>query len=236
VNIPLGELAKRTHELPPLAQVIPVAADRCLFEQTAAELARLGRRCIHVPAYTCCSPHSPRYGRLWRPNAYLERIALQCAPGRALDLGCGTGRDTVYLAAQGWFVTGVDHLPDAIERGRARARVSGVAENRIEWVVSDAAAYVSSHTGRFDLIAMIRFLDIGVLRALPRLLNSGGSVICVMFAGKAPDAGRASRGGRPEIGASTLRSLLGGWIIRELAHDADERGREVIQLHATSAE
>ena len=49
-----------------------------------------------------------------------------------------------------------------------------MAENRIEWVASDAAKYVSSQTGRFDLIAMIRFLDPGVLRDLSRVLNPGG--------------------------------------------------------------
>jgi SAM-dependent methyltransferase len=35
------------------------------------------------------------------------------APGNALDIGCGGGRDAIYLAGQGWTVTGVDVVPRA---------------------------------------------------------------------------------------------------------------------------
>ena len=47
-------------------------------------------------------------------------------PGRALDVGCGTGRDACYLAGRGWQVTGVDIVAAAIGRARRRAAASGV--------------------------------------------------------------------------------------------------------------
>jgi len=53
-----------------------------------------------------------------------EIVALAEAlpPGRALDLGCGTGTSARYLAARGWQVTGIDFIPAAIHRARKLAR------------------------------------------------------------------------------------------------------------------
>jgi SAM-dependent methyltransferase len=48
-------------------------------------------------------------------------------PGRALDLGCGTGTNSIYLAQQGFTVVGVDFSGKAIELARRKARQAGVA-------------------------------------------------------------------------------------------------------------
>jgi SAM-dependent methyltransferase len=56
-------------------------------------------------------------------------------PGRALDVGCGTGRDAVYLAGRGWEVTAVDLVPRALEKARERAAGEGV---EVRWVTGDA--------------------------------------------------------------------------------------------------
>ena len=58
------------------------------------------------------------------------------APGRALDLGCGTGTHAVYMASHGWQVTGIDGVERALRRGRERATASGVT---IEWLVGDVS-------------------------------------------------------------------------------------------------
>ena len=47
-------------------------------------------------------------------------------PGRALDLGCGTGTNALYLARHGWEVTGVDFSPLAIEAAKGKAEGSGL--------------------------------------------------------------------------------------------------------------
>lgn len=68
----------------------------------------------------------------WRP--LLEGPdALQ--PGRALDIGCGSGRDAVHLAGRGWQVTGVEVVDKALDRARRRA-----AQERVEvqWITGDA--------------------------------------------------------------------------------------------------
>lgn len=56
-------------------------------------------------------------------------------PGRALDIGCGTGMQAVYLAQQGWTVTGLDVVPRALARARGRAQAAGV---EVQWVKGDA--------------------------------------------------------------------------------------------------
>ena len=47
-------------------------------------------------------------------------------PGRALDLGCGMGTKSVYMATHGWDVTGVDFVPRALKEARRRAQAAGV--------------------------------------------------------------------------------------------------------------
>lgn len=53
-------------------------------------------------------------------------------PGRALDLGCGTGTETIYLAKHGWDVTGVDMVPRALSIARGRASEAGVSPRFVE--------------------------------------------------------------------------------------------------------
>jgi len=47
--------------------------------------------------------------------------------GRALDIGCGTGDTSIYLARHGWDVTGVDFVEKALGRARAKGRAAGVS-------------------------------------------------------------------------------------------------------------
>ncbi|MBX9788862.1 MAG: class I SAM-dependent methyltransferase, partial [Pirellulales bacterium] len=59
------------------------------------------------------------------------------APCRALDIGCGTGTNSVWLAQQGFEVTGVDVAPLAIERAGQRA---ADAEVRVSFLATDVLA------------------------------------------------------------------------------------------------
>lgn len=63
------------------------------------------------------------------PSKELERILDQrgIKPGRALELGCGTGTNAVFLAGRGFDVTAIDLSPLAIEQAQARARQAGVS-------------------------------------------------------------------------------------------------------------
>ncbi len=90
---------------------------------------------------------------LWtaQPNRFLAEDAADLSPGRALDLGCGEGRNAVWLAERGWAVTGVDFSDVGL------AKAAGLAAERkvsIEWVQADVREYVPE-PGAFDLVAVL---------------------------------------------------------------------------------
>jgi len=49
--------------------------------------------------------------------------------GTALDLGCGTGDNSIYLAKHGWQVTGVDYVAKAVDKARAKAAANNAVVN-----------------------------------------------------------------------------------------------------------
>lgn len=57
------------------------------------------------------------------------------SPDRALDIGCGTGTQAVYLARHGWQVTAVENVDRALRRARARGEAAGVD---VDWRRHDA--------------------------------------------------------------------------------------------------
>jgi SAM-dependent methyltransferase len=81
-------------------------------------------------------------------------------PGRALDLGCGTGAPSVYLALHGWEVTGVDIVGRALAQARARAQAAGVSLHLLQGDVARAAREVSRR-GPYRLL-----LDTGCYQGL----------------------------------------------------------------------
>ncbi|AQZ62802.1 Methyltransferase [[Actinomadura] parvosata subsp. kistnae] len=115
--------------------------------------------------------------------SYVERGLL--APGRALDLGCGPGRNAVFLASRGFEVDAVDLSPAAVTWGRERAQEAGV---RVRFVCGDAFT-APELAGPYDLV-----YDSGCLHHLPphrrvsyralleRVLAPGGHLGVTCFA------------------------------------------------------
>jgi SAM-dependent methyltransferase len=82
------------------------------------------------------------------------RVTPQSHP-RAVDLGCGTGANAIYLAKHGFAVVGVDFSPVALAKARTRATEAGV---ECRFVAADLTADLSGLDAPFDLI-----LDFGTL-------------------------------------------------------------------------
>lgn len=94
-----------------------------------------------------------RYGDepLWsgRPNEALVREVSGLPVGTVLDVGCGEGGDAIWLARQGWQVTGADISATALAQASVSAASASVTD-RVTWVEADLTSWEPD--GRFDLV------------------------------------------------------------------------------------
>ena len=81
-------------------------------------------------------------------------------PGPALDLGCGTGTNTIYMAQHGRQVIGLDFVPRAIARAKEKARQAGV-DGQTQFLVGDV-----SNLSQLGLPPCALALDIGCFHGL----------------------------------------------------------------------
>ncbi|GMR09211.1 MAG: hypothetical protein BMS9Abin28_0029 [Anaerolineae bacterium] len=77
-------------------------------------------------------------------------------PCRAIDLGCGTGRNALFLAQKGFDVTGVDFASSAIAKAKQKADVAGL---KAEFMVDDLTN-IRNVTGTFDFLVDAGVLDV----------------------------------------------------------------------------
>jgi SAM-dependent methyltransferase len=117
--------------------------------------------------------------RVWSaaPNAWVAAAIGAWFTGRALDLGAGEGRHSVWLAALGWQVTAVDFSATGIGRGRAGAEEVGV---EVDWVVADVRTWAPPAGVTFDLV-LVAYLHLSddVLARARDWLAPGGALVVV---------------------------------------------------------
>ena len=113
-----------------------------------------------LPRATSSDASRARWNRRWTeeraqpspaPSELLVAAVDGLAPGSALDLACGAGRNAVWLARRGWRVTAVDFSEAALRMARALASDEGVA---VEWIEADAVAWAPPARA-FDLVCVL---------------------------------------------------------------------------------
>jgi len=112
------------------------------------------------------------------PEVY--RFLERNPPGRALDLGCGTGTNVITLAENGWRATGVDFVPRPIRIAKRKIRRKGLG-NRADFFVGDALSR-DSYQGEYNLI-----LDIGCFH---NFSNDDGEIYAVNVSESLAEGGR----------------------------------------------
>ena len=126
-----------------------------------------------------------RYGGrelVWtaNPNRFLVAETRDLAPGRAIDLGCGEGRNAIWLAERGWQMVGVDFSEVGLQKARELADARSVS---VEWVAADLLEY-RPEPRAFDLV-LVFYLQVPagerqpILRAAVDAVAPGGTFLLV---------------------------------------------------------
>lgn len=168
------------------------------------------------------NPERDKWDERYRAGAYDERphpTALladwlaRLPRGTALDVACGAGRNSVFLAANGYAVTAVDISAVGVERGRRRASEAHLS---IDWLCADLdePGVPALPTTRYDLIVWVRYIQRALMPHLIARLAPGGVLLCEQhLATDAAVAGPNNPSFRLQPGelrasASGLRALL----------------------------
>ncbi len=132
------------------------------------------------------------------PEALLVQVAEMLAPGRALDLACGPGRNAIYLARLGWCVTAVDSSMAAIARLRERAEGLPI-ETRLADL--ERGEFLIEPHG-YDLICDFYYLQRSLFPEIREGVRPGGSVAAAIHLE-----------GSFAIGPGELRQEFAGWKV-----------------------
>ncbi|MDA2980075.1 MAG: methyltransferase domain-containing protein [Actinomycetota bacterium] len=149
------------------------------------------------------------------PNQFLPPLVDVLAVGSALDLACGEGRNAIWLAQQGWDVTGVDFSAVGIEKARQLA-----GDSTVNWIVGDATRFDADEG--FDLV-MIFYLHLdhesfeSAVVAAVKAVAEGGTLFGV---------GHAVRNATEGVGGPPYPEIL--WSIDEIGPML--HGLEIVEL------
>ena len=116
---------------------------------------------------------SGEYAARIHPSPLLAAWIGRLPRGRALDVACGSGRNALHLAANGYAVDAMDISGIALAKARERADAAGVA---VHWIETDLDRGDIARDA-YDVIVVARFLDRPLIPRLVDALRPGGHVV-----------------------------------------------------------
>jgi SAM-dependent methyltransferase len=181
---------------------------------------------VQREAYRYNQVFSSGTGFSTKPNALLVEATKDLRAGKALDLGMGQGRNAIYLAEQGWDVTGVDVAEVGLDQARARARELGL---KLTLVLQDANEFDYGRE-QWDLVAVIYFDPRPYAKKIYSALKPGGVVVVEGFHRDATKKIRIGAG--VVFDSGELRELFKGFeVLRyEEVEDVADWGLEKVRL------
>ena len=162
---------------------------------------------------------------LWSPSPCLSAWSDLLPPpaaGPVLDLACGSGRSSVWLAERGYRVTGIDWQEEALDLGRRLAASRGTA---CDFRRADLRDLSVVPAGPWSVVLNFRYLQRDLLARFAGWLKPGGLAVVRTFRDVPGYVGRPRRRHRLERG-ELLRSFPSGRfdiLVHEEGHDPDGR-------------
>lgn len=143
-------------------------------------------------------------GKEESPTILLVETVQSLAPGTAIDLACGAGRNALYLAECGWKVTAVDASDTAIRLVRQRAAARGL---HVHTRVADLTAPTFTlFPETVDLILVAYYLQRDLFAKIKASVRLRGLVVAIVHT---PEPGEAWSEKRARFGE--LREFFTGW-------------------------
>ncbi|RNL64906.1 class I SAM-dependent methyltransferase [Nocardioides marmoriginsengisoli] len=164
------------------------------------------------------------------PNPYLARELEDLRPGTALDAGCGSGAEAIWLAGHGWQVTAADISAEALTHAAAR----GGSATAVEWVEADLTTWDPGR--RFDLVmthyAHPAMSQLAFYDRIARWVAPGGTLLIVGHL-HTHDSGH---GDHPPAEASATAATITARLDDDAWRivTADEQDRAVAGGHGTT--
>ncbi len=109
------------------------------------------------------------------PNILLVGVADERAPGAALDVGMGQGRNSIYLALKGWRVTGFDPSDEGIRIARTAAERAGVQITTV--IATDEEFDFGAEAWDLIVVTYVKTLDEADAHRIERALRHGGVLV-----------------------------------------------------------
>ena len=108
------------------------------------------------------------------PVTLVEDWLPRLPAGRALDVACGAGRMSIFLAQAGYQVDAIDISSEGLNQARQKADNQGLS---INWIEQDLDSPYQFDTN-YDLIIVMWYVDLGLITRLCGCLAAGGYLLC----------------------------------------------------------